>query len=315
MSETLLSLFVQSAAAAGLTSALLSTWGVRRPVVRLRFWLLALALPVVLPPLFALAAPVRATEPFRRSAALFVASRWAALPLGTWHLGSTLAMVVTATGLALFLRDLVPALRQGFRVRAQHGGNDPRAREVGDRITAHAVRRAVTPPAAALVPDDQAAYLYCRGLANPVVAVSTGALATLSDEELDAALAHEVAHLAGRHLTLGWGLIVLRSLFFFNPVAQIVGRTAVLEMERAADDDAAATTGRPAAVASALAKLGVMADDDGLNLPGGLRFAAVKARLLRLAEREEGVEADGLDALRLSLAAIGIALLVFFVVP
>jgi Zn-dependent protease with chaperone function len=315
MSEMLLSLVVQSAAAAGLTSALLSTWGVRRPAVRLRFWLLALALPVALPPLFALAAPVRASEPFRRSAALFVASRWAELPLGTWHLGSVLAMAVAAAGLALFLRDLIPALRQGFRVRAHHDGNDPRAREVGDRVTFHAIRRAVKPPAAALVSDDEAAYLYCRGLANPVVAVSTGALATLSEEELDAALAHEVAHLAGRHLALGWGLIALRSLFFFNPVAQIVGRTAVLEMERAADADAAAATGRPAAVASALAKLGVMTDDDGLNLPGGLRFAAVKARILRLAEREDGMEEDGLDALRLTLAGVGIAVLVFFVVP
>ncbi len=124
-----------------------------------------------------------------------------------------------------------------------------------------------------------------------------------------------MAHVAGRHLLFGWGLIALRSLFFFNPVAQIVGRTAVLEMERAADDDAAAATGRPATVASALAKLGVMTDDDGLNLPGGLRFTAVKARLLRLAERKEGIEGDGLDAFRLSLAGVGIALLVFFVVP
>ena len=313
MSETLLALVVQSAAAAALTSALLSTWGVRRPAVRLRFWLLALALPVALPPLYTLAAPVRASEPFRRNAALFVASRWAALPLGPWRLGSALAVVVAGAGLALFLRDLVPALRQGLRVRTHDAGSDPRTRDVGDRIATHARRQAVAPPAAALVPDDDAAYLYCRGLARPVVAVSTGALATLSSDELDAALAHEVAHLAGRHLVLGWGLIALRSFFFFNPVAQIVGRTAVLEMERAADDDAAAATGRPDSVASALAKLGVMTDDDGLNLPGGLRFAAVKARLLRLAERDEA-EGDGLDALRLSLAGAGMALLVFFVV-
>jgi len=315
MSETLLSLVVQSAAAAGLVSALLATWGVRRPAARLRFWLLALALPVVLPPLFALAAPVRASEPFRRNVALFVASRWTALPLGTWRLGSVLAAAVAAAGLVLFLRDIVPALRQGFRIRGHEGGHDPREREIGDRVAAHALLRAVVPPAAALVRDDEAAYLYCRGFSHPVVAVSTGALATLSDEELDAAIAHEVAHVAGRHLVLGWGLIALRSLFFFNPVAQIVGRTAVLEMERAADDDAAAATGSPSAVASALAKLGVMADDDGLNLPGGLRFAAVKARLLRLAERDHAEDADALGALRLSLAGIGIALLVFFVVP
>ncbi len=315
MPETLLALVVQSAGAAGLTFGLLSVWNVRRPGTRLRFWLLALAIPVLLPLVLALLAPVRASEPFRRNVALFVASRWAALPLGAWHLGSVVTVAVAAAGAVLFLRDLVPALRQGVRVRGHGEGNDPREREVVECIAAHAARRAVAPPAAALIPDDEAAYLYCRGLVRPVVAVSTGALAALSAEELDAALAHEVAHVASGHLVLGWGLIALRSLFFFNPLTQIVGRTAVLEMERAADDEAAAATGRPSAVASALAKLGVMAGDDGLDLPGGLRFSAVKARLLRLADRDEGGAADGLDALRLSLAGVGIALLVFFVVP
>ena len=68
------------------------------------------------------------------------------------------------------------------------------------------------------------------------------------------------------------------------------------------------------ALARSLAKLGVMADDDGMNLPGGLRFSVVKARLLRLAEAPGDPEPDGLDPLRLSLAGVGIALLVFFVV-
>jgi len=201
-----------------------------------------------------------------------------------------------------------------WRLRAHGTEGDPRGRDVAERVASHAARFSVAAPATGLVPDDEAAYLYCRGFLRPAVDVSTGALAALSPEELDAALAHEVAHVAGRHLVLGWGLIGLRSLLFFNPVAQIVGRTAVLEMERAADAAAAAVTGRPGSVGSALAKLGVMADDDGINLPGGLRFSVVKARLLRLAEAAGDAEPDGLDGLRLSLAGVGIALLMFFVV-
>ncbi len=315
MPETLLALFVQSAAAAALTFALLAVWNVRRPAARLRFWLLALVLPLVLPPLFVLAGPLRESVAFRRSAALFVASRWAALPVGSWRLGSLVAAAVAVAGVVLFLRDLVPALRQGVRVRGHGGERDSREREVAGRLAALAARRGVPPPPGALVRDDESAYLYCRGVVRPVVAVSTGALSTLNAGELEAALAHELSHVASGHLLLGWGLIALRSVFFFNPVTQIVGRAAVLEMERAADDEAASATGNRSAVASALAKLGVMCDDDGLNLPGGLRFAAVKARLLRLAEGDEGSGGDGLGALRLSLAGVGIALLVFFVVP
>ena len=314
MAETLLAVVVQSAAAAGLTGALLKAWRVRSPSWRLRFWVLALSLPVVLPPLYAAAFPVRSSEPFRRDVALFVASRWAELPVGGFRLGPVLAVAIAGAGVALFLRDLVPALRQGWRLRAHGTEGDPRGRDVAERVASHAARFSVAAPATGLVPDDEAAYLYCRGFLRPAVDVSTGALAALSPEELDAALAHEVAHVAGRHLVLGWGLIGLRSLLFFNPVAQIVGRTAVLEMERSADAAAAAATGRPASVASALAKLGVMSDDDGFNLPGGLRFSVVKARLLRLGEVSDDAEPDGLDALRLTLAGVGIALLAFFVV-
>ena len=314
MPETFLAFVVQSAAAAGVTGALLKAWRVKSPTLRLRFWVLALSLPVVLPPVYAAAFPVRSSDVFRRSIALFVASRWVELPAGGWRLGPFLVMALAGTGLVLFLRDLVPALRQGWRLRIHDTDGDPRGREVGERVASHAARFSVTPPATRLVPDDETAYLYCRGFFAPSVSVSTGALATLSPDELDAALAHEVAHVAGRHLLLGWGLIGLRSLLFWNPVAQIVGRTAVLEMERAADAAAAAVTGRPGSVGSALAKLGVMADDDGINLPGGLRFSVVKARLLRLAEAAGDAEPDGLDGLRLSLAGVGIALLMFFVV-
>lgn len=314
MPETLLALVVQSAAAAGLTAALLSVWDVRNPAVRLRFWLVALSLPVVLPPLYALVAPVRASEPFRRSVALFVASRWTDLPVGPWRAGPVLAVLLVLSGLVLFARDIVPALRQGWRVRAHGSDGGERGDEVAERVAAHAARLNVVPPGSGIVPDDESAYLYCRGFLRPSLAVSTGALAALQPDELDAALAHEVGHVAGRHLAFGWGLIALRSVLFWNPVAQVLGRTAVLEMEREADDAAVRATGRPAAVASALARLGVMTDDDGLNLPGGLRFDAVKARLGRLSGEEGESAPDGLEGLRLSLTGVGVALLVFFVV-
>jgi Zn-dependent protease with chaperone function len=314
MAETLLAYVVQSAAAAGLAGALLSTWGVRRPPVRLGFWLLALILPALLHPLLGVAVPVRASAPFRQSVALFVAARWTELPVGSWRLGPVLAWLVAALGLALYLRDLVPALRQGWRARVQGVDGDPRREDVAQRLAAHAARFGVAPPGTGLVPDDGLAYLYCRGFLSPSVVVSTGALAALSPDELDTALAHEVGHLSGRHLALGWGLIAVRSVLFFNPVAQVLGRTAVLEMERAADDAAAAATGRPAALASALGKLGVLADNDGMNLPGGLRFDVVKGRLLRLSESAAAPEPDAPEGLMLALAAGAVALLVFFVV-
>ncbi len=314
MPELLLAHVVQSAAAAGALGGLLSAWSVRRPSVRLKFWLLALILPAALAPLFAALAPVRRSDPFRQHAALFVAARWTALPVGPWRLGSALAVLVAASGVALYLRDLVPALRQGWRV-GRHGGDvDPRGEEIGRRVAQQAARLGVATPETRLVRDDEGAYLYCRGFRRPLILVSTGALATLSPEELDSALAHEIGHVVGRHLVLGWGLIALRSLLLFNPVAQILGRSAVLEMERAADDASAAATGRPEALASALAKLGVLSGDDGSAVPGGLRFHVLKGRLVRISEGGPPAAPQAPEGLMLALAAGAVALLVFFVV-
>jgi Zn-dependent protease with chaperone function len=314
MPEILLAHVVQSAAAAGVLGGLLSAWSVLRPSLRLKFWLLALVLPAALVPLFAVLAPVRQSDPFRQHAALFVAARWTALPVGPWRLGPTLAALVAASGVVLYLRDLVPALRQGWRVGRHGPDGDRRGEEIERRVAVQAARLGVAVPETRLVQDDEEAYLYCRGFQRPLILVSTGALATLTPEELDSALAHEIGHVAGRHLVLGWGLIALRSLLLFNPVAQILGRSAVLEMERAADDASSAATGRPEALASALSKLGVLSGDDGLAVPGGLRFHVLKGRLVRIAKGEPPVAPRASEGLMLALAAGAVALLVFFVV-
>jgi Zn-dependent protease with chaperone function len=314
MPEILLAHVVQSAAAGGALGGLLSAWGVRRPSIRLKFWLLALILPAFLVPLFAALAPVRQSDSFRQHAALFVAARWTTLPVGPWRLGPPLAALVAAVGVGLYLRDLVPALRQGWRVGRHGGDGGSRGEEIPRRVATLAARLGVTAPEARLVDDEEGAYVYCRGFRSPRVLVSTGALSTLSPEELDAALAHEIGHVAGRHLMFGWGLIVVRSLLLFNPVAQILGRSAVLEMERSADDAAVAATGGSEALASALAKLGALSGDDGLIVPGGLRFHVLKGRLVRMAEGESPAGPDAREGLMLALAAGAVALLVFFVV-
>jgi Zn-dependent protease with chaperone function len=215
---------------------------------------------------------------------------------------------------ALYLRDVVPALRQGWRVRSLGVDDDLRGVAVARSVAAHAARLGVAPPEVRLVPDEETPYLYCRGFRSPLILVSTGALETLSPEELDASLAHEIGHVEGRHLALGWGLFAVRSLLVFNPVAQILGRSAILEMERAADDASASATGHPEALASALAKLGVLSGDDGMIFPGGLRFDILKARVLRLSERSVVTGLGAPEGLMLALAGGAVALLVFFVV-
>jgi heat shock protein HtpX len=114
--------------------------------------------------------------------------------------------------------------------------------------------------------------LISIGGGNPTVVVSEGLLAALSPAERDAVLAHELAHLANGDLDLAAGLLVpvyaATELYEgpdspgFDPVGRAFAATAAIGFgvfsrgrELVADRAAAAATGDPAALATALERL------------------------------------------------------------
>ncbi len=105
----------------------------------------------------------------------------------------------------------------------------------------------------AVVLDDPRPVAYCVAGRPAAIVVSSGALAVLDSPQLAAVLAHERAHLAGRHhllATVTQGLAVaLPGVPLFTRGAQEVARLA----ELAADDTAARSVGRPVLVAALLA--------------------------------------------------------------
>lgn len=110
-------------------------------------------------------------------------------------------------------------------------------------------------------------------VSDATVVVSTGLVEALDEAELNAVLAHEVAHVANRDTAvltaLSFPRVAARRVFrryTFNPLfvvfALVAGTTSRLcvavvarAREHAADDGAVAITGDPAALASALATL------------------------------------------------------------
>jgi len=58
----------------------------------------------------------------------------------------------------------------------------------------------------------------------------------LAPEELEAVLAHELAHIARRDYLYHWGIVLLRDLLFFNPLTYIICSRLSFERERACDD-------------------------------------------------------------------------------
>ena len=106
------------------------------------------------------------------------------------------------------------------------------------------------PEIARLETDRPVALL--AGLRRPIVLISRGLIAGLDAEQLEAVVAHELAHAAlggNRRLLLLW---FMRSIQAASPAALIMFRTLTANLEAACDTVAARMTGRPAVLASAL---------------------------------------------------------------
>jgi Zn-dependent protease with chaperone function len=96
---------------------------------------------------------------------------------------------------------------------------------------------------------------FTTGGRRPAVVLSEDLLEHLDDEELEAVLAHEIAHIAShdvRVIAIGG---VLRDMVVWNPLAHIAYRYLRNSREIEADRRAAVLTGDPLAVASGLVKM------------------------------------------------------------
>jgi len=165
-------------------------------------------------------------------------------------------------------------------------------------IVANLAQRAGLPmPRVAIIPDETPnAFATGRDPDHAVVAVTEGILATLSRQELEAVLGHELGHVKHRDILIGslcavlaQAIMLLSRMAFFirprddreggNPLAavlvMILGPIAALMLQMAvsrsreyeADDYSAHLTGRPDQLASALKRI------EGFNRASPMRDA------------------------------------------
>jgi Zn-dependent protease with chaperone function len=307
---------LQTIVAGLVIEALLRAWRIADPGPRLAFRLLVLLVPFVIVPAFLLLAPWRSTPQFTDTRALFFGGRWASVRLFGLGVDRTATAALAAAGIALFLVDFVPFLLERFSEveghRLPHGAG-PLTRQVEQLAALMRVR-----PPRAILAETPLPLLFCSGL-RPALVISRATVEALDEEELAAALAHEVAHAAFRDPARGWLLMLARILMCFNPGVQLVARAMVEDMERRADLAAARATGHYVAMARALAKLADI--EHGAAPPDAGRPAGVLPRLRRRAiDRRRrallGPRPDPGPALgwRLALAAVALPWLLFYVV-
>jgi hypothetical protein len=117
-------------------------------------------------------------------------------------------------------------------------------------------RRAVgRGPQGSIVIADQSLLVAVPGVGRARIILSAPALAELDDDELEACLAHEAAHLRHRHRLVGLLAACLAVVARPFPGARSAERGLRLSLERDADEYAVGRTGTPLALASAICKL------------------------------------------------------------
>jgi Zn-dependent protease with chaperone function len=299
----------------------IGTWGIRNPSVRQRFFLVVIIFPIFSFAAYHLANPDRNSIYFRLEA-LFDSGRWLNLDiLGVLPLGAVLILVFSLTSLVFLFQELLPIVRHSLASR--HNGPSGSPVEDDPRIG-----RALAPlpggkPPVFLIEDDEP-FIFSTTGRDGSIYLSSGLAGLLTSEQLTAALAHEIAHVARSRRPLLAGVFLLRVVMFFNPVVLMAFRRAVQEDEKICDEIAVSLTGDPRALAETLRRLYLVADgretregERGSDLAGDFERMShrlnIKSRISRL-EGKGAIDPDGpgWPALLLTFAVV-IALNYFIV--
>ncbi|OGP33254.1 MAG: hypothetical protein A2X88_06055 [Deltaproteobacteria bacterium GWC2_65_14] len=246
--------FLHSAVAAAVVEIAFRVWEFRNPALRQRFLLIAVAFPVFSFPLFQVINPERLSLTFRMGA-LLDSGRW--LYLDPWGIAPLvvigLLLIFLVTTLVFLFQEFLPVVRHTFEKRpsgktaGRSGADDPDVQRVVGTLPGNRPELFVL--------EEEEIVLFSTTGKSGAVYVSEGLLRALPPEEVQAAVAHEYAHvLRGRRPVL-LVLFLLRAVMFFNPVTLLQFRRIVQEDEKICDDFAAELTGRPAALAEALRRL------------------------------------------------------------
>lgn len=132
--------------------------------------------------------------------------------------------------------------------------------------------------------DDQEPVAYTTGVFRRRIVVSTGLFEQMDAAEADAVLAHETAHIQGRHALLLLVGRTLSSAFGFLPPVRRAVDELILGLEVAADEAACVAVGSPLIVARALASFAEVSRQSNTRGALGATESELLFRVRRLAD-------------------------------
>jgi len=98
---------------------------------------------------------------------------------------------------------------------------------------------------------------FTVGIKRPVIAIAPSVFSRLDDAEIEAVLAHEIAHISRKDYLFHWPIVIVRDVLFFNPITNFVYQRISFERERACDDFSSRLS-QPLTLAKSLIKIAEM---------------------------------------------------------
>lgn len=201
-------------------------------------------------------------------------------PAGTW-----IFIIGLAASSLMLLRRALGYLAMGRLIRrcSQPGQGDLRRVEPAVRRLSGTANLPRAPRILFLPAGIPGAFATARG--GGKIMLSSDLVASLDDRELEAILAHEIAHLEARDGRLMAVAGFLRDMAVWNPIAHIALRRLEIDREFEADRRAADMTGKPLAVASSLLKMCELMNGSRRTRRAALAFWRPEGRLRRRVTR------------------------------
>ena len=292
--------FFHALIASALADGAILAWNIRNPASLQRFRFALIVLAVSSFPLYQLVNPRRSSL-LNRSAALFDSGRWLAVELwGGITLSHFFLALLALTAIVFLFQELIPILRHAVEAsRDVLEGEKP-----SDGSPVH--RALSSLPATnteVLIIDDDDLVLFSATGKRPIIYLSRGLLRGLTEEEIQAALAHEIAHVSRSRRPVLLAAFLLRAVMFFNPVVLIEFRRAVRNEEKICDDAATAVTHKPRVLADTLRKFYAPQGPEGasqtprVSTPADLEEYSHNLQLAsRIARLEQGEAVQAGDA-------------------
>ncbi|GBE00069.1 heat shock protein HtpX [bacterium BMS3Abin07] len=239
---------------------------------RLRF--IVILLPAFSFPLYQMINPERGSLYFRLGA-LFDSQRWLSMELGgVVPLGIFFILIFLVVSIIFVFQELLPIIRHMFESKE----NDFEVREPDDdSIVKRALQKLPAERPDVYIFEDFNHVLFSTTGNHPAIYISDGFAGDLNEDQMEAALAHEFAHISRSRRPILILVYLFRVLMFFNPVVLLEFRKIVHDEEKICDDMAVSISEKPVALAETLRKQFSGTDSPDLVKPG--KIADIKETL------------------------------------